>query len=797
MASNRISGTGLWGMTVDRIVIMLRDPDGSFDPVTTTTWYAKVIVTDLDGTPHDITPSRLGPGVVMTLSLDHMKSDDFSFMFEDYDGTIRAWLEKGCLVSIYVDLFTPPTTIRFYGMVEEVKETQPKPTTIMVEVTGRDKFSIHLDRKVTETYADVEVSAIVRDLMWIYAPHPDEVVLGMSFYEGTGTEANDESKYLNHGTLVNAPTWVNGKYGTALEFNGVTQYVTVPDSDDLDNIVSFEAWVNPLAEQSHVTAWHILVSKHNNFLNGLYMRYNSSPNRFAVIFEDSLGTPSVADWEIPTYNLNYHVRGVFEDNRAKLYVNGDLKDMGDVILDTDEGINAEPVRIGGGRVSRYSAAVIDEVRLQTRAPTAVEVLSQYTYPYLHDIDVTSETPDDMRFPYRSLKEVLNHLGKISSFDYQSNPNTVILWKSAASIDTGMILSKTDMAPSPSKLSSLRPLKNRVYVLGGNYMELEQYSTVIGATKNTKDFWYAQRFTPARTDMDQITLHIKRTGSPDNLEGEIRTNHIVNGPGDILATFTVDSDFIGTTASWVPITVKANFLLGYTYWIVLKKNGDGANNYEWSDDNLNTGVNAFDADGAGAWTIQAASYLMAFKTHYAVPIIAVKQDYDSKDKYIIWREHVHEDPAIVSREVSRTTAEALLDELKDETPNIRLVRTLNQLAIPDRGKLVAIDLPDFNIDMIQYVVNQVFFQFYAGQEGTWHMDVYLGRSAEELDEWLNRLKLDIDRVKVGLFGVGEGLINLIETLGPDTVTAGDALNLTVVAAGDHRIDSARVDFSDIG
>jgi len=73
---------------------------------------------------------------------------------------------------------------------------------------------------------------------------------------------------------------------------------------------------------------------------------------------------------------------------------------------------------------------------------------------------------------------------------------------------------------------------------------------------------------------------------------------------------------------------------------------------------------------------------------------VKQDYASRDSYM-WREIVHEDKAIVSREVARDTAEALLDELKDLTPSIRFLRTINQTSIPDRGKLITVTMAPQN------------------------------------------------------------------------------------------------------
>src|SRR3989344_1329664 len=50
-----------------------------------------------------------------------------------------------------------------------------------------------------------------------------------NFEEGTGTTAADATDQGNDGTLTGGPTWVSGKAGngTALEFDGSTQYVEI------------------------------------------------------------------------------------------------------------------------------------------------------------------------------------------------------------------------------------------------------------------------------------------------------------------------------------------------------------------------------------------------------------------------------------------------------------------------------------------------------------------------------------------------------------------------------------------
>ena len=72
-------------------------------------------------------------------------------------------------------------------------------------------------------------------------------VLLLTFDEGEGAIARDSSDALNDGA-INGAKWVEGKYGSALEFNGTnSDYVVMPHSDSLDEIVkdfTLEAWVN-------------------------------------------------------------------------------------------------------------------------------------------------------------------------------------------------------------------------------------------------------------------------------------------------------------------------------------------------------------------------------------------------------------------------------------------------------------------------------------------------------------------------------------------------------------------------
>jgi len=69
-------------------------------------------------------------------------------------------------------------------------------------------------------------------------------VLALSFDEESGNIAYDQSQYGNDGTIYGA-TRVRGIIGKALSFDGVDDYVEVPDSESLDitDAITIMAWI--------------------------------------------------------------------------------------------------------------------------------------------------------------------------------------------------------------------------------------------------------------------------------------------------------------------------------------------------------------------------------------------------------------------------------------------------------------------------------------------------------------------------------------------------------------------------
>ena len=75
------------------------------------------------------------------------------------------------------------------------------------------------------------------------------IVVGMWHFDtGSGTIAYDSSGRDNHGNLYYGPQWTPGINGTSLIYDGIDDYVEVPDNPSLDIIdeITMEAWMKPL-----------------------------------------------------------------------------------------------------------------------------------------------------------------------------------------------------------------------------------------------------------------------------------------------------------------------------------------------------------------------------------------------------------------------------------------------------------------------------------------------------------------------------------------------------------------------
>ena len=203
----------------------------------------------------------------------------------------------------------------------------------------------------------------------ILDPHPG-LVGWWRFDEGEGSAAEDSSGFGNHGTVYGA-TWVEGKHGKALGFDGVDDYVGVLDDDTLDipDGLTVEVWVKVGA----LTAtFQTIVEKNWNVLTSSWILQINSADYLEFYVKTADGLENAYWSTAPTLDVWYHVVGVYDGANVKLYVNGSLKDSSTLIGSI--GANANPVWIGQSKNKGNPInGAIDEVRIYNQALSAAEI----------------------------------------------------------------------------------------------------------------------------------------------------------------------------------------------------------------------------------------------------------------------------------------------------------------------------------------------------------------------------------------------------------------------------------------
>jgi len=204
------------------------------------------------------------------------------------------------------------------------------------------------------------------------------VKLSLSMDEGTGTTTKDNSGNGNNGTLVNGPTWVDSRFGKALSFDGVNDYVGVANSSSLNptSAITMEAWI----KLSALNASKRIIRKASQWL----LWFNASKQLEAIVVVGGSNVTATYTTLLSTGTW-YHVVAKYDPTttRVHLFLNGSevatsSTKTGSIATTTN------PLGIGaayGG--TEALQGTIDEVRIYNRALSAVEISALYgNYGYV-------------------------------------------------------------------------------------------------------------------------------------------------------------------------------------------------------------------------------------------------------------------------------------------------------------------------------------------------------------------------------------------------------------------------------
>ena len=197
-----------------------------------------------------------------------------------------------------------------------------------------------------------------------------------SFDEGTGNAINDGSQNGNDGAITGAK-WAKGIIGSALEFNGATDYANMhcPGTSITDKAVSVEAWVQSTGNNANA---NLVFAGPEGLDFGIWIQ----GGRFFAGVWNSEGTQySAISPSSPTPGLWYHLAMTCDFNADKIvrfYMNG--------ILNCTSAAAGTAIRSGhstidvGGRTpnASYFKGIIDEVKIYNRALREEEIKRPYT-----------------------------------------------------------------------------------------------------------------------------------------------------------------------------------------------------------------------------------------------------------------------------------------------------------------------------------------------------------------------------------------------------------------------------------
>jgi len=236
----------------------------------------------------------------------------------------------------------------------------------------------------TQTPTSIPTSTIIPTPTNI--PTPTSVPLGIvaayNFNEGTGKSVSDKSSFHNNGAL-STPLWTTqGKYGKALNFQTLTNKVTIADSNSLDltSQLTLEAWVYPTSGLSG-NVWRTVILKEQGAGLAYSLYANGQNNRPYNVITLNLGSEIyTAGTSTLAINTWTHLAATFNGTSLKLYKNGTL-----VSSTTKSGqilTSNKPLSIGGNSFWTNEVFIgrIDEVRIYNKALSSLEIQKDMNTP---------------------------------------------------------------------------------------------------------------------------------------------------------------------------------------------------------------------------------------------------------------------------------------------------------------------------------------------------------------------------------------------------------------------------------
>ena len=207
------------------------------------------------------------------------------------------------------------------------------------------------------------------------------LILYVSFDELQGGQAVDHSLYGHRGTLRGSPTLAPGRFGQALELDGMRDFVEFPHDESLtvEDAMTVMAWIHTPRWAGDRSGWQGIVAK-GNWMRS-YSLYTYIEGQIHVSVNEWVGADSTATVPLNTWA---HVAAQYANGEFRFWLNG-VRSAPGFFTHSPKWRHPmlpgrcdwHPVRIGntheGGRTF---LGKIDEVRVFNRALTDEEIQAE-------------------------------------------------------------------------------------------------------------------------------------------------------------------------------------------------------------------------------------------------------------------------------------------------------------------------------------------------------------------------------------------------------------------------------------
>lgn len=202
-----------------------------------------------------------------------------------------------------------------------------------------------------------------------------------SFDEGVGATASDSSGQGNTATLVNGVAWVAGQHGKAASFDGVNDYITIPNSTSTNisgNALTLSMWINP---QPLASGDSVVIGKFwNTTMSSPYYQYGlelGGGNKTDFYIGTSSGPRVATAGTTLPFNQWTHLAITFDGAQVRTYVNGAL--VNTQALSASITARGNAMNIGADASGKqFQKGLLDDLRIYSRVLTQAQIQSDMT-----------------------------------------------------------------------------------------------------------------------------------------------------------------------------------------------------------------------------------------------------------------------------------------------------------------------------------------------------------------------------------------------------------------------------------